>query len=117
MTLLEVDPRSDITPKPWYKESETKGGDMKENIVIIGRKPVMNYVLACLTLFHQGSGEVTIRARGKAISKAVDVANIVKEKFIPTAKVKSLELGNERIVTERGEVVNLSTIAITLTKE
>jgi DNA-binding protein len=90
---------------------------MKENIVIVGRKPTMNYVLACLTLFHQGFSEVTIRARGRAISKAVDVANIVKEKFIPTAKVKSLELGNERLVTERGEVVNLSTIAITLAKE
>ena len=97
--------------------AKTKGRDMRENVVIVGRKPTMNYVLACLTLFHQGFGEVTIRARGKAISKAVDVANIVKEKFIPTAKVKRLELGNERIVTERGDVVNLSTITITLTKK
>ncbi|MEM0319824.1 MAG: DNA/RNA-binding protein AlbA [Candidatus Nezhaarchaeales archaeon] len=66
---------------------------MKENVVIVGQKPTMNYVLACLTLFHQGFSDVVIRARGKAISKAVDVVNIVKEKFIPTAKVKSLELG------------------------
>jgi DNA-binding protein len=99
------------------EERKLRGRDMKENVVIVGRKPAMNYVLACLTLFHQGFSEVTIRARGRAISKAVDVANIVKEKFIPTAKVKSLELGNERIVTEKGDVVNLSIIAITLTKE
>jgi DNA-binding protein len=90
---------------------------MRENVVIVGRKPVMNYVLACLTLFHQGFSEVTVKARGRAVSKAVDVVNIVKEKFIPTVKVKSLELGNERVVTERGDVVDLSTIAITLTKE
>jgi DNA-binding protein len=99
------------------EERKLRGRDMKENVVIVGRKPAMNYVLACLTLFHQGFSEVTIRARGRAISKAVDVANIVKEKFIPTAKVKSLELGNERIVTEKGDVVDLSIIAITLTKE
>ncbi|MHC1637426.1 MAG: DNA-binding protein Alba [Candidatus Nezhaarchaeales archaeon] len=90
---------------------------MDENIVIVGQKPAMNYVLACLTLFHQGFNDVVIKARGKAISKAVDVANIVKKKFIPTVKVKSLELGSERLVTERGNVVNLSTITITLTKE
>jgi len=90
---------------------------MDENVVIVGQKPAMNYVLACLTLFHHGFNDVIIKARGKAISKAVDVANIVKEKFIPTVKVKSLELGTERLVTERGNVVNLSTITITLTKE
>ncbi|MEM4576821.1 MAG: DNA-binding protein Alba [Candidatus Nezhaarchaeales archaeon] len=90
---------------------------MKENVVIVGQKSTMSYVLACLTLFHQGFNEVVIKARGKAISKAVDVVNIVKEKFIPTAKVKSLELGNERLVTERGDVVNLSTITIMLSKE
>ncbi|MEM2214524.1 MAG: DNA-binding protein Alba [Candidatus Nezhaarchaeales archaeon] len=90
---------------------------MKENVVIVGQKPTMNYVLACLTLFHQGFSDVVIKARGKAISKAIDVVNIVKEKFIPTAKIKSLELGNERLVTERGDVVNLSTLTIILTKE
>lgn len=90
---------------------------MRENVVIVGQKSTMNYVLACLTLFHQGFSDVVIRARGRAISKAVDVVNIVKEKFIPTVKVKSLELGNERLVTERGDVVNLSTITIILTRE
>lgn len=89
---------------------------MSENTVIVGQKPTMNYVLACLTLFHQGFNDVVIKARGKAISKAVDVANIVQKKFIPTVKVKSLELGSERLVTEKGNVVNLSTITITLTK-
>jgi len=44
--------------------------------VLIGRKPVMNYVLACITLFHSGAKEVNIKARGRAISRAVDVAEI-----------------------------------------
>jgi len=44
----------------------------ESNSVLIGRKPVMNYVLACITLFHSGAKEVSIKARGRAISRAVD---------------------------------------------
>ncbi|MDI9619868.1 MAG: DNA-binding protein Alba [Candidatus Nezhaarchaeota archaeon] len=87
---------------------------MNDNIIIIGQKPPMSYVLACLTLFHQGFDDVVIKARGKAISKAVDVVNIVKKKFIPSVRVKSLEIGSERLVNDKGKVVNLSTITITI---
>ena len=48
------------------------------NSVFIGRKPVMNYVLACITFFHGGAEEVSIKARGKAISRAIDVAEVVR---------------------------------------
>jgi DNA-binding protein len=43
-------------------------------VILIGKKPPMNYVLATLTAFHEGAGEVVIKARGQSISKAVDVA-------------------------------------------
>jgi len=51
----------------------------ESNSVLIGRKPVMNYVLACITLFHGGAKEVSIKARGRAISRAVDVAEIARD--------------------------------------
>jgi len=52
------------------------------NSVLIGRKPIMNYVLACITLFHSGAKEVSIKARGRAISRAVDVAEILRKRFM-----------------------------------
>ena len=54
----------------------------ENNNVLIGRKPIMNYVLACITLFHGGAKEVTVKARGKAISRAVDICEIVRRKFL-----------------------------------
>ena len=59
------------------------------NAVLIGKKPIMNYVLACITFFHGGAKEVKIKARGKAISRAIDVAEVVRRKFLPDVKVKS----------------------------
>ncbi|HIH77618.1 MAG TPA: RNA-binding protein, partial [Halobacteria archaeon] len=46
----------------------------EDNVVYIGKKPVMNYVLATITVFNEGSKEAVIKARGKAISRAVDTA-------------------------------------------
>ena len=52
-----------------------------DNTVFIGNKPVMNYVLAVVTQFHGGAQEVIIKARGKAISRAVDAAEIALNRF------------------------------------
>ncbi|HDI10182.1 MAG TPA: RNA-binding protein, partial [Euryarchaeota archaeon] len=49
----------------------------EENVVYIGGKPVMNYVLAVITQFNEGGDRVVLKARGRAISRAVDVAEIV----------------------------------------
>ena len=49
----------------------------EENIVYIGNKPVMNYVLAVVTQMNAGVSEVFLKARGRAISRAVDTAEIV----------------------------------------
>ncbi|MGZ7070718.1 MAG: DNA-binding protein Alba, partial [Methanobacterium sp.] len=54
----------------------------EDNIVYIGTKPVMNYVLAVVTQMNGGTSEVVLKARGKAISRAVDVAEIVRNRFI-----------------------------------
>ena len=49
---------------------------MENNTIFVGSKPVMNYVLAVVTQFNEGSNSVVLRARGKAISRAVDAAEI-----------------------------------------
>jgi DNA-binding protein len=59
------------------------GGTMmsEENTVYIGSKPLMNYVLAVVTQMNNGTSEVMLKARGRSISRAVDVAEVVKNKF------------------------------------
>jgi archaea-specific DNA-binding protein len=86
------------------------------NAVLIGKKPVMNYVLACITLFHSGAKEVNIKARGRAISRAIDVAEVVRRRFLPDVKVKSIGIGTDQLSPqdEGDSLTNVSTIEITL---
>jgi len=88
----------------------------KQGVVYIGNKPVTNYVLAILTQFNEGADEVAIRARGKAISRAVDVAEMVRNRFLPNVKVKSIKIDTEELESEQGRKVNVSTIEIVLAK-
>ena len=88
--------------------------------VFIGKKPIMNYVLACITLFHSGAKEVSIKARGRAISRAVDVAEILRKRFMPNLKIKEINIGTEQVQLKEEEGSstprNLSTIEIVLTQ-
>ena len=87
-----------------------------DNIIYIGKKPSMAYVLAVVTQFGSGTNEIVIKARGRAISKAVDVAEIVKNKFAQDAKVTGIEIGTEILETETKEKINVSTMTIKLKK-
>jgi len=89
---------------------------MAENAVFVGNKPVMNYVLAVLTQFNSGVKEVSVKARGRAISRAVDVAEIVRKRFLPDVDVKDINISTEKVESEQGEA-NVSAIEITLTKK
>lgn len=88
----------------------------EENTVFVGRKPTMNYVLAVVTQFNGGSSNVVIKARGKAINRAVDVAEIVRNRFVKEAKVVDIKIGTEKLADESGESANVSSIEIYLTK-
>jgi DNA-binding protein len=89
---------------------------MIENAVFVGSKPVMNYVLAVLTQFNSGIAEVSVKARGRAISRAVDVAEIVRKRFLPDVDVTDIKISTEKVEGERGEA-NVSSIEIALTKK
>ena len=88
----------------------------ESSAVLIGKKPIMNYVLACITFFHGGAKEVSIKARGRSISRAIDVAEVVRHRFLPDVKIKSIGIGTDQFEAqeEGSSSTNVSTIEITL---
>ncbi len=88
---------------------------IEDNVVYIGNKPVMNYVLAVVTQFNNGASEVSVKARGKAISRAVDAVEVSRNRFLPESKIKDIKIGTEKIATDRGDS-NVSIIEIVLSK-
>ncbi len=87
----------------------------QDDVVFVGNKPVMNYVLAVVTQFNSGAKEVKIMARGRAISRAVDVAEVSRSRFLGDVLVKNIQISTEVLNTDRGET-NVSAIEITLGK-
>ena len=88
--------------------------DPNENVIYVGNKPPMSYVLAVVTQFNGGSDEVVIKARGRAISRAVDTAEITRNRFVTDAKIKNIAIDTESITNEEGRSSNVSSIEITL---
>ncbi|TFG04887.1 MAG: DNA-binding protein Alba [Promethearchaeota archaeon] len=87
--------------------------DKKDNVVYIGAKTAMNYVMACLTVIQTGFKEITLKARGKAISRAVDVAEILKNRFMKDKiEVKNIETGTEVLERQDQGKFSVSTIDI-----
>jgi len=89
------------------------------NIIFIGEKPFMNYVTGVVTQFKtKNQKEVIIKARGKFISRAVDVAEVSAKKFLKeeNIKVKHIAINSEEFENKEGRKVNVSTIEITLEK-
>jgi DNA-binding protein len=88
-----------------------------ENVVIIGRKPVMNYVTACITFFNSGKKQVVVKARGRAICKAVDTIELLRRAFIKNLEIKNISIDTEELVrTESGQKSNISSIKIVVSK-
>lgn len=88
----------------------------QENVIYIGRKPVMAYCLAVMTALKDENSEVTLMARGRAISKAVDVAEVVRNQFISDLEIMDISIGTEQLETEEGGQRNISNIAISMAK-
>jgi DNA-binding protein len=82
-----------------------------EVTVLVGKKPAMSYVLACLISLQQGQS-VTLKARGRSISRAVDVVQILKNRFYKDLKVQEIKLGTEVLKGQDNRDVNVSTIEI-----
>ncbi|MDH5375572.1 MAG: DNA-binding protein Alba [Candidatus Bathyarchaeota archaeon] len=92
----------------------------KSGIVFIGNKPPMSYVLAIITsLSTPDAKEITLKARGRAITTAVDAAEITRHRFIKDLKISKISIGTEEMPAREGEnrARMVSTMEITLTKK
>jgi len=87
-----------------------------DNTVYVGKKGTMGYVLAVVTQFNNGASEVTVKARGKLISRAVDVVEIVRHRFMPDAKVEDIAIATEELTSEDGSKSKVSSIEIKIQK-
>ena len=87
-----------------------------DNTVYVGSKPAMSYVLAVVTQFSEGHETVHVKARGKAISRAVDVAEIVRDRFVEDAEIDDISIGTDEIETDEGDELNVSSSQINLTQ-
>ena len=108
-----------VTVQPMKKGSEEKM-TTQSDVIFVGNKPPMSYVLAIITAFSGGTTkEATLKARGQAITTAVDVAEITRNRFIKELKVTNIAIGTAEMPPREGESRSrmVSTIEITLSKE
>jgi len=89
--------------------------NMDDNSVFIGNKPFMNYVTSVVMSFTaQNLDEVVVKARGKLISRAVDVVEVSKNRFLESVSVKDIKIGSEEHKNRDGRDVKVSFIEITM---
>src|SRR2546428_12139510 len=83
------------------------------NMVRIGKKPIMNYVVACMTLLNTGVADVMVRGRGQSITKAVEVVDMLRRGVLKNIRSYSVEIGTEGVMgeeraTERRSISEIS---------
>ena len=89
----------------------------EENFVYIGQKPVMRYVVACLTSFNTGANKVIVKARGRAISRAVDTTELLRRSFLKNVEIEKIDIGTEELSNPDRPKSNVSTMEIVLVKK
>ena len=84
-----------------------------DNNVFVGRRPTMNYVMATMMILNKGE-DCTVKARGRAISHAVDVCEILKNRFLKGVEYKDIVISTEVLTGENNQSSNVSSIEIVL---
>ncbi len=85
----------------------------QENAVFIGRRPTMNYVMAVMMVLNKGE-DCTVKARGRAISHAVDICEILKNNFLKGVEYKDIQITTEQLKGEDDRENNVSSMEIVL---
>ena len=90
----------------------------EDNSIFIGDKPFMNYVTGVVMQFTTKEvNEVIIKARGKFIARAVDVAEVAAKRFLAgQIEVRNIAINSDSFQTEEGKDIRVSTIDVTLRK-
>lgn len=96
------------------EKTERMSGD--DNSIFVGGKPFMNYVTGVvMQITTKNAPEVIVKARGKFISRAVDVAEVASKRFLQdTIEVKGIKIDSEEFKNQEGRQVRVSIIEITL---
>ncbi|MBI4176646.1 MAG: DNA-binding protein Alba [Candidatus Aenigmarchaeota archaeon] len=88
----------------------------EDNVIFVGKKPTMSYVLAVITQISGGAKEIHLKARGRSISRAVDVAEVVRRRFVTDMK-HTVMIDTEEVTDEKGNKLNVSTIDVKMFKQ
>ena len=90
-----------------------------DNIIFVGNKPFMNYVTAVVMQFTvKNAAEVNVKARGKFISRAVDVSEVATKRFLDDqVAIKEIKIDSEEFENKEGKEVRVSTIEIILARK
>ena len=88
----------------------------ENNIVYVGTKPIINYCMAVIESFRHGES-VALKARGRAISRAVDVAEVTRNRYLNGVRVESIDIKTEQLDSQDGDTRNVSAITILLKNE
>ncbi len=105
---------SEETEKPVEEVGRKPRSPIPADTIFVGNKPVMSYATAVMMHFTGGSKDLTLKARGRAISRAVDVVEVVRRRFFGgKLSVKDVKIGTETL-GEVGDTRNVSTIEINL---
>lgn len=112
----EEEPKAEKASKKAEKKTETAKTGRDESVVFVGSKPLMSYITACVTQLNRNPEELVIKARGRAISRAVDVAEVLRNRFMPDLVVRKIDISTEQVKTAEGNVANVSAMEITLVR-
>ncbi|MFA4946416.1 MAG: DNA-binding protein Alba [Candidatus Micrarchaeia archaeon] len=85
-------------------------------IYIGSQQNVMSYVLAVVTQFNAGERSVRLKARGRAMSRAIDVTQIVKHRFFNSLEIKEFKVNTEEVPNEDGTKSRVSSLLLVLAK-
>lgn len=89
---------------------------MSNNVIYIGKKPVLNYCQAIIQTLHDNDTAKQL-ARGTAISRAVDAVEVTRNRYLNGIKLTSIEIGTEQLCSTEGDIRNVSNVTIILEKE
>src|SRR5439155_7040775 len=93
-------------------EDGFEDGEEDPNMVRIGKKPIMNYVVACMTCLNTGVADVMVRGRGQSITRAVEVVDMLRRAFMKNIRIHTVDIGTEEVKREDGSTASLSMIEI-----
>ncbi len=106
-----------MSEKTVTERAPSTRSNIPANTILIGQKPLMSYATAIVMQINSGSKELSVKARGRVISKAVDVVEVCRRRFFDgKLEIRDVNIGTE-VLGEEGQTRNVSTIEIKLAKK